>query len=177
MLACPLTPWFGYANPKKARKHSLSVNFHKFIVVSYCHADSIAVRSNHFLLVEWLFDAKVLPIGHAVTQNCVFVVFNQKQLKTIPTTNWLHMLYRQKSWKSLSNLEQTSTTWHKCLTKRFRSVTLIQSFLVITDFFLTVYLLVIFSMECLWLFSVSMKTRSDVDENRNKSCDGEHCFF
>ena len=60
----------------KAWKHSLFVNFHKSVVVSYSHADSVAVRSNHFLLVERLFDVKVLPNGHAVTQNwfCSFSV-------------------------------------------------------------------------------------------------------
>ena len=52
MLACPQTPWFGSTNPKKAWKHSLSVNVHKFDVVSYSHADSVAVHSNHFLVFE-----------------------------------------------------------------------------------------------------------------------------
>ena len=65
----------------KAWKHSLLVNFHKFDVVSYSHADSAAVRSNHFLLVERLFDVKVLPNGHAVTQNYVFVVFQSEATK------------------------------------------------------------------------------------------------
>ena len=58
-------------SPNKAWKHSLSVNFHKFAVVSYSYADSVAVSSNHLSLVEWLFDAKVLLNGHAVTQNYV----------------------------------------------------------------------------------------------------------
>ena len=31
-----------------------------------------------FLLFEWLFDAKVLHIGHAVKQNYVFVVFQSE---------------------------------------------------------------------------------------------------
>ena len=30
--------------PKKAWEHSLFVSFHKFVVVSYSHADSVAVR-------------------------------------------------------------------------------------------------------------------------------------
>ena len=34
--------------PKKSVKKILIVNFHKFVVVSYSHADSVAVRSNHF---------------------------------------------------------------------------------------------------------------------------------
>ena len=58
--------------------HSLSSKFHKFFVVSYSHADSVAVHSNFFLLFEELFDAKVLLIGHAVTQNYVFVVFQSE---------------------------------------------------------------------------------------------------
>ena len=101
--------------------------------VFYSNEDSVAVRSNHFLLVEWLFDAKVLQNGHAVTQNYVFVIcfFNQKELKTIPTTNWPDTLKRQKPWKSLSILEQTSNTWHRYLTVWLRSVTLIQSVFVI----------------------------------------------
>ena len=44
MLACTQTPWFVYTNPKKAWKHSLSINFYKFVVVSYIHADPVAVR-------------------------------------------------------------------------------------------------------------------------------------
>ena len=47
-------------------------------MVSYSYADSVAVRSNNFLLVEWLFDAKVLLNGYAVTQIYVFVVFQSK---------------------------------------------------------------------------------------------------
>ena len=66
---------------KKAWKHNLFVIFHKFVVVSYSHADSVAVRLNHFLLVEWLFDVKVLLNGHAVMQNYVFVVFQSKATK------------------------------------------------------------------------------------------------
>ena len=50
-------------------------------MVSYSYADSVAVRSNNFLLVEWLFDAKVLLNGYAVTQNYVFVVFQSEATK------------------------------------------------------------------------------------------------
>ena len=53
-----------------------------FFVVSCSYADSAAVRSNHFLLVDWLFDAKVLLNGHAVTQNYVFVVFQSEATKS-----------------------------------------------------------------------------------------------
>ena len=67
--------------PKKAWKHSLFGNFHKFVAVSYSHADSVAVRSNHFLSAEWLFDAKVLLNGPAVTQNHIFVVFRSQATK------------------------------------------------------------------------------------------------
>ena len=61
----------------------MSVNFHKYFVVSYSYADSVAVPSNKFLLVEWLFDAKVLFIGYAVKQNYVFVVFQSEAIKKI----------------------------------------------------------------------------------------------
>ena len=37
---------------KKALKHSLSVNFHKTVVVSYSHADSVAQHSNHFYIMS-----------------------------------------------------------------------------------------------------------------------------
>ena len=83
MLAFTQTPWLVWRNPKKAWKHSLSVIFHKFVVVSYSYADSVAVRLNHFLLVQWLFDAKVLLNGHDVTQNYVFVVFQSEATKSI----------------------------------------------------------------------------------------------
>ena len=75
MYACLYSNSMIYVDkPKKAWKHSLSVIFDKFVVVSYSHADSVAARSKHFLLLEWLLDANVLPNGHAVTQNSVFVV-------------------------------------------------------------------------------------------------------
>ena len=63
---------------QKKPENTVLVNFLKFVVVSYSYADSVAVRSNHFLLVKWLFDAKVLLNGHAVTQNYVFVVFQSE---------------------------------------------------------------------------------------------------
>ena len=81
MLACIQIPWFVQTNAKKAWQHCLSVNFHKDFVVSYSYADSVAVRSNNFLLVEWLFDAKVLLNSYAVTQNYVFVVFQSEATK------------------------------------------------------------------------------------------------
>ena len=77
-LGCTETPWFVKTNPKKAWKHILIVNFREFHVVSYSHGYSDAVRSNHFLLVEWLVDAKVMLNGHAVTQNYVSVVFQSE---------------------------------------------------------------------------------------------------
>ena len=66
---------------KKAWKHSWSVNFHIFAVVSYSYADSVALRSNHLLLVECLFDAKVLLNGHAATPSYVFVAFQSEATK------------------------------------------------------------------------------------------------
>ena len=50
-------------------------------MVSYIHADAVAVRSNHFLLAEPLFDAKLQLKSHAVTQNYVFVVFQSEATK------------------------------------------------------------------------------------------------
>ena len=81
MLACTQTPWFVQTNAMKAWQLCLSVNFHKIFVVFYSYADSVAVRSNNFLLVEWLIDAKVLLNGYAVTQNYVFVVFQSEATK------------------------------------------------------------------------------------------------
>ena len=67
--------------PEKTWEHNFSVNFQKFFVLCCSHADSAAVRSNHFLLVEWLFEANVLLTGHAVTQNYVFPVFQSEAPK------------------------------------------------------------------------------------------------
>ena len=50
-------------------------------MVSYSYADFVAVRSNNFLLVEWLFDAKVLLNGYVATQNYVFIVFQSEATK------------------------------------------------------------------------------------------------
>ena len=62
-------------------EHSLSVNFHKFFILSYSCADYVAVHLNHFLIFELLFDAKVLLNGHAVAQNYNFVVFQSEATK------------------------------------------------------------------------------------------------
>ena len=53
--------------PKESLKTQFISRFHKFVVVSYSYADSVAVRSDHFLLVEWFIDAKVQKLldGHA----------------------------------------------------------------------------------------------------------------
>ena len=67
--------------PKESLKTQFICQLSLIFVVSYSHADSVAVRSNHFLLVEWLFEAKVLPTGHAVAQNSVFVVSQPKTTK------------------------------------------------------------------------------------------------
>ena len=67
--------------PKKAWKYSLFINFYKPVVVSYINVDSVPLRWNHFLLVEWLFDVKVLLNGQVVTQNSVFVVFQSEAIK------------------------------------------------------------------------------------------------
>ena len=50
-------------------------------MVSYSHADSVAVHSNHFLLFESLLDGRVLRIGHAVTSNYVSVAFQSEAIK------------------------------------------------------------------------------------------------
>ena len=73
------------------RKESLSTQITSQLSQVFCGIlQSCRLRCRAFkpfLLFEELFDAKVLLIGDAVTQNNVFVVFNQKQPKTIPTTN------------------------------------------------------------------------------------------
>ena len=64
--------------PKESLETQLICHFFLLFVESYSHSDSVAVRSNHFLLVERLFDAKLLPNGHVVTQSYVFVVFQSE---------------------------------------------------------------------------------------------------
>ena len=78
MLAWPQFSRFGYTNAKKAWVHSLSLNFHKFFVVSYSYEDSVAEHSKFFLLFEELFDEKILLVNHAVPQNYVFLVFQSE---------------------------------------------------------------------------------------------------
>ena len=56
---------------KNSEKTLLFDNFHEIGVVSYSHADSVAVDWTHFLLQKWLFAAKVLLNGHALTLNSV----------------------------------------------------------------------------------------------------------
>ena len=45
--------------PEESLKIYLSVNLHKFGVVSYSHADSVALRSNHFLLVVYFTEVYI----------------------------------------------------------------------------------------------------------------------
>ena len=50
------------------------------------------MRSNSFLSVEWLFDAKVLLNGYAVTQDYVFVVFQWEANKNNSHDYWSNIL-------------------------------------------------------------------------------------
>ena len=140
-------------------------------MVSYSHADSIAVRSIHFLLVVWLFDAKLLLNGHAVTQNFVFVVFQQE------ATNWSDTLKDNSHRNFFCNSEQRSALCHKCPTAWLIYVTLIQSILVIKPIFPHILPSSYNNVKCLWLFTVSIRARSDDGKHRNKSCTDEHCLF
>ena len=178
VLASTQTPWFVLTNPKKAWKHSLSVNLHKFVVVCCSRADSVAVRSNHFLLVEWLFDAKVLLNGHAVTQNYVFVVFQSEATKNNSHNQLIRHVEETMVMKILvqfgTNVNYMAYICD-CLIEMCNTHTI--NFGYQTLFSLTIFLQVIFSMKSLWLFTVSLRTRSDDGKHRNKSCTGEHCFF
>ena len=70
---------------KDTLKHNLFFNFQKFFVVSYSHANSVAVHLKHFfLLFVLLFTAWILVNGHAVTQNYVFVVYQSESTKNNP---------------------------------------------------------------------------------------------
>ena len=64
------------------RKESLSKQIisqlSQAFLVSYSHAASVIVPLYYFLLIEELLDAKILPIGHGVTQNYVFVAFQSE---------------------------------------------------------------------------------------------------
>ena len=81
MLARTRTQWFVKTKPKKAWNTVYLSIFTNFCVVSYSGADFMPVHSNHFLIFEKLYDAKVLLTGHAVAQNFVFVVFQPKTTK------------------------------------------------------------------------------------------------
>ena len=67
------------------RKESLSTQFISQLPQVFCGIlQSCRLRCcafKLFLLFEELFDAKVLLIGHAVTQNYVFVVFQSEATK------------------------------------------------------------------------------------------------
>ena len=43
--------------------------------------------------------------------------------------------------------------------------------------FLTIDFQVTFSMKCLWLFTVSIRSKSDDGKHRNKNNTGENCFL
>ena len=132
LLVCPQTPWLGWTNPNKAWEYSLFANFRQLFVVSYSHADSVAVNSNQFLLFELLFTAVLLPNGHAEERNYLFVVFQSEGTKNNTTTNRSDWLKWQFSLKTLGNEQKkSSTTWQVCLTVWLRCVTLMQSVLVI----------------------------------------------
>ena len=104
-------------------------------MVPYSHADSVAVHSKHILLFEWLFDAKVLLNGHAVTQNYVFVVFQSEATENKSHDQLNKHVEETKVMKILKQLRTISTTWHICLTVWLRFVSFIQSLLIMKDFF------------------------------------------
>ena len=142
-----------------------------FFVVSYGHADSVAVRSNHFLLVEWLFDAKLLLNGHAVTQNYVFVVFQSE------ATNWSDTLKTIviKIFMQFRTSDNYMAGMSDCMIEICNTHTI--TFGYQRHSFLTIYLDVTFSMKCPWLFTVSIWYKSHDGKHRNENSTGEHCFF
>ena len=89
--------------PKKAKKHSLSVNFHKIALVFYSHADSVAVISNHFFIISVTFRRKILLNGHAVTQNYVFVVSHSE---TTGEDSHVFMIRHVKDTKVMKNTKK-----------------------------------------------------------------------
>ena len=60
----------------------------------------------YFLLVDWLFDAKVLLTGHAVAQNYVFVVSQPKKNKN---NSHDYLIRRVKETKVMKILQQFRT--------------------------------------------------------------------
>ena len=96
---------------EESMKHSLFVNFHKFVVGSQGPADSLPVLSNHLLWVEWYSSTQKYCLVVLLQRKTVFLYFfNQKKLKTVPTINWSDILRRQFQWKSSSISRKTSTT-------------------------------------------------------------------
>ena len=92
--------------PKESLKTVFLSIFINFCVVSYSGAVSIAVHSNHFLIVEQLSDAKVLLNGHAVAQNYVFVVF---QPETTKRNSHDYLVRHVKETKVMKILQQCRT--------------------------------------------------------------------
>ena len=122
------------------RKESLSTQFISQLSQAFCGIlPSCRLRCCAFKLffVFWgTLRRKSTAYWSCCNAKLGFCSFsNQKQLRTIPTTNWSIMLKRQYSWKSLGNLERTSTRWRICLTVWLRFVTLTQIIFVIKDLF------------------------------------------
>ena len=94
-----------------------------------------------FLQTNFCFLSDALTQKHCLMvmlkrESLFFLQFlKHKQLETIPTTNRSHMLNWQLFWKSLSNLEKTSRTWHICLNVWLTSVTLIHSLFCLSKTF------------------------------------------
>ena len=88
MLAWPQIPWFGYTNCKKSLSTQIISQLSQVFcgILQSCRLRCCAFKL--FLLFEELFDAKVLLIGHSVTQNYVFVVCQSAATKN-NSKDWL----------------------------------------------------------------------------------------
>ena len=130
------------------------------------------------LFSEWLLDEKNCLMVMLERKLCFLQLLKQKQLKTIPTNNWSHMLKRQGLWKSSSNLEKNVNYlayMSECMIDICNTCT--KTFGYQRHFFSHFCLQITFSLKFLWLSTASVRTRSNDGKHRNKSCDGKKCCF
>ena len=177
MLAWPQIPWFGYTNAKKAWVHSLIFNFHNFFVVFHGHADAVARHSNYCFVIWETLRRQSTAFWSCCNAKLFFCSFSIR-------SNWKlsPRLIDQTCEKDNShkNLKQFRTNVNymaymsDCMIEICKTHTIT---FACQRRFSHNYLQVTFSIKCLWLFTLSIRTIDDDGKHQDKSCDGELCFF
>ena len=136
--------------PKKTRKHSLSVKFHKLVVVFYSYADSVAVQRNQVFCYLSDSSTQKCCLLAMLQRKTVFVVFQSEATKN-KSHGFLIRHFTETIVMKIAMHFRTNVNY-----MAYKSDCLIEicythsiTFDYQTHFSLTIYLQVTFSKKCL----------------------------